>query len=165
MDNSSNPFGRNTEFSRSVKTDRPVVVYDDSVFSGPMGPTQIVRFRTFDTPRAVYSPSQPDDDGDERMNTNNDVLSKIEFRIGIGIAILAFATAAVGTTWAVSSKIYDSNNAVRQEMAGVVQASKTELATRIDKVEDKVDVGFKDNTEKLNELKILLMTQNDKKKI
>lgn len=99
------------------------------------------------------------------MNTNNDVLSKIEFRIGIGIAILAFATAAVGTTWAVSSKIYDSNNAVRQEMAGVVQASKTELATRIDKVEDKVDVGFKDNTEKLNELKILLMTQNDKKKI
>lgn len=161
--NSNSPFGRNSDFSSAVRIDTPVILYRDEVLSDQMGPNQIVRFRTFDTPRVISRPSQPDDDGESHMKHDKDSVSKIEFRIGVGLAILAFAGAAVGTTWAVSSKIYDSNNAVRQEITGVVLASKTELATRIDKVEDKVDAGFKDNSDKLNDLKVLLMTKSDKK--
>lgn len=92
------------------------------------------------------------------MNEKN--ITKTQFWIGVMISSLTVVIAACATTWAISSNINDKVNQSRIEIAGILQVNKSELSNRMDRVEDKVDSGFKDTNNGINELKILLSEKN-----
>lgn len=96
--------------------------------------------------------------------SSNGLIGKIEFRVSMILALITVVGTAVGVTWAVSNSISEKNNALRQELSQSILTSKQEITQRVDRVEDKIDSGFKDNTTQLNELKVLLATQNVVKK-
>lgn len=92
--------------------------------------------------------------GDTSMNSSS--IGRLEFWLGIAASIVGFVVIGCGATWTISSNINDKVNESRVEIANNIQVSKTELATRIDKLETKVDAGFKDTTSGINDIKIIL---------
>lgn len=96
---------------------------------------------------------------DEKMSSNSSV-GKVEFRITVGLAALTVVAAVIGTTWTVSNAISEKNTALRQELSQSILVSKQEITQRVDRVEDKIDSGFKDTSSQLTDLKILLATKN-----
>lgn len=86
-------------------------------------------------------------------------LGRIEFWLGITATLVAILVATCGAVWTISNSINDKINQSRQEVNLSVQTSKAEITSRIDRLEDKVDTGFKDTTSSLNDLKVILLTQ------
>ncbi|CAM3944790.1 hypothetical protein PLGE761_02285 [Pluralibacter gergoviae] len=91
-------------------------------------------------------------------------IGRIEFWLGIAVALVTIVGASVSATWSVSNAITSKNDSLRSELNQNISSSKQEITSRIDRIEDKVDSGFKDVTSNLNDLKVILATQkNDKK--
>jgi high-affinity Fe2+/Pb2+ permease len=97
--------------------------------------------------------------GDSKMSTSN--IGRLEFWLGISVSIVGFVVIGCGATWTISSTINDKVSQSRQEIAGNIQVSKTELTTRMDRLEDKVESGFKDTNSGINDLKLLLSNSNN----
>ena len=99
----------------------------------------------------------------EEQEMNNSGIGRLEFWLGISASIVGFIVIGCGATWSISNAISDKVNQSRIEINGSIQTSKTEITTRIDRLEDKVATGFKDNANGINELKLMINNQNDKK--
>lgn len=91
---------------------------------------------------------------------NEKSITKAQFWIGVIISSLTVVVAACATTWAISNNINDKVNQSRLEISASLQTNKSELSSRIDRVEDKVDTGFKDTNNGINDLKILINGKN-----
>ncbi|MCL6409932.1 hypothetical protein QQL37_12495 [Pantoea agglomerans] len=99
----------------------------------------------------------------EENMTAKGLIGKIEFRVTMGLALLTVVGVAVTAAWSISNSISDKNTALRQELSQTILTSKQELSLRVDRVEDKIDDGFKETSNQLTDLKVLLATQkNDK---
>ncbi|SUB71831.1 hypothetical protein [Pluralibacter gergoviae] len=106
--------------------------------------------------------SELNDNPEEGMSTKT--IGRIEFWLGIAVALVTIVGASVSATWSVSNAITSKNDSLRSELNQNISSSKQEITSRIDRIEDKVDSGFKDVTSNLNDLKVILATQkNDKK--
>lgn len=90
-------------------------------------------------------------------------ITKTQFWIGIFGAISGFLVIICGATWTISNNISDKVSQSRQEVMGAIQTSKTEVNTRIDRVENKVDSGFKETASGLGEIKVLLASERNNK--
>ncbi|EPM4183925.1 hypothetical protein PGO63_09470 [Klebsiella aerogenes] len=98
---------------------------------------------------------------EEEMNAKT--LGRLEFWIGIAVGVITIVGAAVTITWNVSSAINSKNDALRTELNQNIVTSKQEIGTRIDRLEDKVDGGFKDLSSNLSDLKVIMLTQRNEK--
>ncbi|WLX50473.1 hypothetical protein [Klebsiella pneumoniae] len=104
-----------------------------------------------------------DDKDDPGVEMSSKTLGRIEFWIGIAVGVIAIVGSAVTVTWSVSSAITSKNDSLRTELNQNITTSKQEIGARIDRLEDKVDGGFKDLSTNLGDLKVILLTQKNEK--
>lgn len=90
-------------------------------------------------------------------------LGRLEFWIGIAVGVIAIVGSAVTVTWSVSNAITSKNDSLRVELNQNITTSKQEIGARIDRLEDKVDGGFKDLSTTLGDLKVIMLTQKNEK--
>ncbi|EKN4877961.1 TPA: hypothetical protein ACPZJO_003310 [Yersinia enterocolitica] len=90
-------------------------------------------------------------------------ITKTQFWVGIFGTIISILVVVCGATWTISNNINDKVSQSRQEVMGAIQMGKTEVNTRIDRVETKVDSGFKETASGLSDIKILLASDRGNK--
>ncbi|HCA0321644.1 TPA: hypothetical protein MNI86_005440 [Klebsiella pneumoniae] len=112
------------------------------------------------TIKDTFSSGDKDDPG---VEMSSKTLGRIEFWIGIAVGVIAIVGSAVTVTWSVSSAITSKNDSLRTELNQNITTSKQEIGARIDRLEDKVDGGFKDLSTNLGDLKVILLTQKNEK--
>ncbi|HDZ0760527.1 TPA: hypothetical protein RRT58_000387 [Klebsiella pneumoniae] len=112
------------------------------------------------TIKDTFSSDYKDDPG---VEMSSKTLGRIEFWIGIAVGVIAIVGSAVTVTWSVSSAITSKNDSLRTELNQNITTSKQEIGARIDRLEDKVDGGFKDLSTNLGDLKVILLTQKNEK--
>lgn len=71
--------------------------------------------------------------------------------------VLPIISVVVGATTWINSTIDSKARDNRLELKQDLQQAKQDLSSRVDKIEDKVDVGFRDTSSQLNDIKILLV--------
>ncbi|ELS1887100.1 hypothetical protein RZP54_04880 [Raoultella ornithinolytica] len=79
------------------------------------------------------------------------------------VTVLPILAAIVGATTWINSTIDSKARDNRLELKQDLQQTKQDLSMRVDKLEDKVDTGFRETSNQLNEIKVLLV-KNDKSK-
>lgn len=104
-----------------------------------------------------------DDKDEPGVEMSSKTLGRLEFWIGIAVGVIAIVGSAVTVTWSVSSAITSKNDSLRTELNQNITTSKQEIGARIDRLEDKVDSGFKDLSTNLGDLKVIMLTQKNEK--
>lgn len=104
-----------------------------------------------------------DDKDEPGVEMSSKTLSRLEFWIGMAVGVIAIVGSAVTVTWSVSSAITSKNDSLRTELNQNITTSKQEIGARIDRLEDKVDGGFKDLSTNLGDLKVIMLTQKNEK--
>lgn len=100
-------------------------------------------------------------------------MSRLSIIVAIIVSIVSIIGTLIGATWFISSKINDSANDSRKEVMSMYQNDRVELSNKLlaletkidskfDRVNDKVDSGFKDINNSLYETKALISTNNQK---
>ncbi|MFW7226911.1 MULTISPECIES: hypothetical protein [unclassified Serratia (in: enterobacteria)] len=88
-------------------------------------------------------------------------IGRLEFWLGLIGVIVSIVIAVAATSWTVSNRITDEMSQERQEINGSIQTSEDHLNGRIDKLDSKVDTGFKDTTSQLNDIKVMIATSTN----
>ncbi|CNJ37208.1 Uncharacterised protein [Yersinia rohdei] len=122
-------------------------------------------YANIDPRKILFAPiSEPEMEGGKRNNMQTSSVSKLEFWLGIAGVIIGFM-AIVGTaSWTISNNINDKISQSRQEISANIQMSKSEISSRVDRIEDKVDSGFKDTSQGIMDLKLLLNNNQHQEK-
>ncbi|EPY5246825.1 TPA: hypothetical protein ACWXE1_005605 [Klebsiella pneumoniae] len=79
------------------------------------------------------------------------------------VTVLPIIAAIVGATTWINSTIDSKARDNRLELKQDLQQAKQDISMRVDKLEDKVDTGFRETSSQLNDIKILLV-KNEKQK-
>jgi len=93
---------------------------------------------------------------------NSKSITRVEFWLGTITTVVGFLVIAIGATWTISNSINEKINSSRQELAGNIQVSKTEITTRLDRVEDKMDSNFKEMSASLIKIQSTLDAEKEK---
>lgn len=108
---------------------------------------------------ATISPSpadQPKKEADMNTINSKSVLTWVA-------TVLPIVAAIIGATTWINSTIDSKARDNRMELKQDLQLAKQDISVRIDKIEGKVDSGFKDTSTQLNEIKVLLAKSDQKK--
>ena len=102
--------------------------------------------------------NQPKEETDMNTTNSKSVLTWV-------VTVLPIVGAIIGaTTWinaTIDSKARDNRLELKQDL----QQAKQDITLRVDKIEDKVDSGFKDTSSQLNEIKVLIAKAEQQKQV
>ncbi|MEG2267438.1 MAG: hypothetical protein RSC68_24310 [Acinetobacter sp.] len=101
---------------------------------------------------------QPKEDAGMNITNSKSVLTWV-------VTVLPIVASIIGATTWVNSTIDSKARDNRLELKQDLQLAKQDITLRIDKIEDKVDGGFKDTSSQLNEIKVLIATSEQQKRI
>jgi hypothetical protein len=90
--------------------------------------------------------------GLSEMEPEKICVTKFEFWLGaIGMAVTIVAI-VVGASWKINDSIHESANAHRQELTGIINTTKSDITSRIDRLEDKLERSSSATDSKLDQL-------------
>lgn len=101
--------------------------------------------------------NQPKEATDMNTTTNKSVLNWV-------VTVLPIVAAIIGATTWINSTIDSKSRDNRLELKQDLQLAKQDITLRMDKIEDKVDGGFKDTSSQLNDIKVLIAKSEQQKK-
>lgn len=81
------------------------------------------------------------------------------------VTVLPIVAAIIGATTWINSTIDNKARDNRLELKQDLQLAKQDITLRVDKIEGKVDDGFKDTSGQLNEIKVLIAKSEQQKQV
>ncbi|XEG68528.1 hypothetical protein NMD97_03710 [Edwardsiella tarda] len=116
-----------------------------------------------DTPvLIVHNASRQVMEVEPHMNAKS--LSRLEFWLGIIATIAGVLSIVIGATWTISNTISEKIDASRKEITGNIQSNRTDITTRIDRLEDKMDSNLKDISSNMYKIQATLEAKSAKEK-
>lgn len=116
-----------------------------------------------DTPvLIVHNASRQVMEAEPHMNAKS--LSRLEFWLGIIATIAGVLSIVIGATWTISNTISEKIDASRKEITGNIQSNRTDITTRIDRLEDKMDSNLKDISSNMYKIQAILEAKSAKEK-
>lgn len=158
MDRNSSPqiFSADpmTGFVSASEAKKAIVIAEQQIDGSVRFVSAGMLFESAD-PAKINAISQPRTEGAEMDTTSSKTALTWVVTVIPIIAAIAGATAWINST--IDSKSRDN----RLEMKQDLQLAKQDITSRVDKVETKVDAGFKDTSNQFNELKTLLIKKDN----